>query len=148
MSPRMVTKRWQANCQARRTDQQPPDQQPIDCRLPDRQLTTFGLVRYVALLYVDPGRATELSNWSIRIKSYLTFTNDAGNKDSWLLRCGGHAESDSEPSVILADHVYSASTLSEINDKTFEHDEFTGPEDLMQFFTFNNVIFFNVKYIS
>ncbi|GAA57554.1 hypothetical protein CLF_112885 [Clonorchis sinensis] len=31
MSPRMVTKRLQANCQARRTDQQPPDQQPIDC---------------------------------------------------------------------------------------------------------------------
>ncbi|TGZ69107.1 hypothetical protein CRM22_003907 [Opisthorchis felineus] len=28
MSPRMVTKRLQANCQARRTDQQPPDQQP------------------------------------------------------------------------------------------------------------------------
>ncbi|KER23604.1 hypothetical protein T265_08545 [Opisthorchis viverrini] len=30
MSPRMVTKRLQANCQARRTDQQPPDQQPIN----------------------------------------------------------------------------------------------------------------------
>ncbi|GAA50262.1 hypothetical protein CLF_104301 [Clonorchis sinensis] len=29
MSPRMVTKRLQANCQARRTDQQPPDQQPM-----------------------------------------------------------------------------------------------------------------------
>ncbi|KER19484.1 hypothetical protein T265_11758 [Opisthorchis viverrini] len=28
MSPRMVTKRLQANCQARRTNQQPPDQQP------------------------------------------------------------------------------------------------------------------------
>ncbi|KER23685.1 hypothetical protein T265_08492 [Opisthorchis viverrini] len=29
MSPRMVAKRLQANCQARRTDRQPPDQQPI-----------------------------------------------------------------------------------------------------------------------
>ncbi|KER21054.1 hypothetical protein T265_15176, partial [Opisthorchis viverrini] len=29
MSPRMVTKRLQANCQARRTDQRPPEQQPI-----------------------------------------------------------------------------------------------------------------------
>ncbi|GAA52945.1 hypothetical protein CLF_109163 [Clonorchis sinensis] len=28
MSPRMVTKRLQINCQARRTDQQPPDQMP------------------------------------------------------------------------------------------------------------------------
>ncbi|KAG5451497.1 hypothetical protein CSKR_107076 [Clonorchis sinensis] len=28
MSPRMVTKRLQLNCQARRTDQQPPDQLP------------------------------------------------------------------------------------------------------------------------
>ncbi|KER30306.1 hypothetical protein T265_03253 [Opisthorchis viverrini] len=33
MSPRMVTKRLQANCQARRTDQQPPDQQPINMGL-------------------------------------------------------------------------------------------------------------------
>ncbi|GAA57833.1 hypothetical protein CLF_113253 [Clonorchis sinensis] len=29
MSPRMVTKRLQDNCQARRTDQQPSDQQPL-----------------------------------------------------------------------------------------------------------------------
>ncbi|GAA55104.1 hypothetical protein CLF_106856 [Clonorchis sinensis] len=32
MSPRMVTKRLRANCQARRTDQQPPDQQPINAQ--------------------------------------------------------------------------------------------------------------------
>ncbi|KAG5450019.1 hypothetical protein CSKR_103252, partial [Clonorchis sinensis] len=30
MSPRMVTKRLQVNCQARRTDQQTPDKQPIN----------------------------------------------------------------------------------------------------------------------
>ncbi|KER31102.1 hypothetical protein T265_02557 [Opisthorchis viverrini] len=30
MSPRMVTKRLQTNCQARRTDQQPPDQSPTN----------------------------------------------------------------------------------------------------------------------
>ncbi|KER22770.1 hypothetical protein T265_09213 [Opisthorchis viverrini] len=29
MSPRMVTKRLRINCQARRTDQQPPDRLPI-----------------------------------------------------------------------------------------------------------------------
>ncbi|KER33396.1 hypothetical protein T265_00712 [Opisthorchis viverrini] len=30
MSPPMVTKRLQTNCQARRTDQQPPDQLPTN----------------------------------------------------------------------------------------------------------------------
>ncbi|KER21315.1 hypothetical protein T265_15121, partial [Opisthorchis viverrini] len=30
MSPRMVTKRLQINCQARQTDQQPPDQLPME----------------------------------------------------------------------------------------------------------------------
>ncbi|KER22853.1 hypothetical protein T265_09129 [Opisthorchis viverrini] len=40
MSPRMVTKRLQTNCQARRTDQQPPDQLPTLSLYGERGLRT------------------------------------------------------------------------------------------------------------
>ncbi|KER23437.1 hypothetical protein T265_08658 [Opisthorchis viverrini] len=86
MYPRMVTKRLQANCQARRTDQQPPDKQPMNSpELPIFQQITKTLHSPTALWVRLLSRRLKVGASAILIEDYGPPLQICNARIEWLI---------------------------------------------------------------